>query len=379
MQGVEAPMGFDGRDPKQGRQGSFCDFEYSWFCHYSSIKKEKMVYFVYMFKILMVTFVVLAVFLVPEIKTVSASTTCTILTKNLTNGDTNSTSGKQVTLLQDFLYSSGYLKVAPTGRYGNLTTVAVKKFQIAKKINSTGTVGPLTQAAIKKASCVIATTDTNIITTSQNISTTTTPVLETNLVRTPQTGIQLNIGDNYLIQWSGGVNQTSLNILLDDENNAGAGYISANIAGTDSYNWTVGNVFIAGKQTSVVPPGNYRVHIIDQPTYGSVFNIKSGIFSIKETPLFINTIMPSTATADGKTEVVLYGSGFTSLTRLNFSGAYSQVLVPQYVSPNGKLLWFYVPQYITPNQYQLSVYNDYSSFNNSSTSTPSNSAGIQII
>jgi hypothetical protein len=62
-----------------------------------------------------------------------------------TNGD--------VSALQDFLQANNYLNSEPTGYFGLLTTQAVKNFQIANGINSTGYVGPLTKARIQALSC----------------------------------------------------------------------------------------------------------------------------------------------------------------------------------------------------------------------------------
>lgn len=63
------------------------------------------------------------------------------------------TSG-EVSILQKFLKTKGYLDYEPTGFFGPATLSAVKKFQSASDILSTGYVGPLTRRGIKASSCL---------------------------------------------------------------------------------------------------------------------------------------------------------------------------------------------------------------------------------
>lgn len=309
----------------------------------------------------------------------SITTTCTVLTKNLSYGQLDSTTAGQVTPLQNFLYATGYLSATPTGRYGSLTLAAVKKFQTAHGISSIGSVGPQTRAAIEKASCGTTGNVAAPVISGLNSSTGITSL--GGEVNTPVAGTQLTIGQTFTIQWTGGTDQNAINILLEDQNGNDVGYIAGNIsASANSYVWTVGNVSIAGQQTSVISPGNYRVHIIDNATYGSKFNITSDQFTIGESPLSIHTILPTSAPADGKTSIFLYGTGFNNLTMVNMTGPYNLNLTPQYVSPDGKLIWFYIPNYIpTPDQYQISTYNDYSSADIAASGTPSNIVDLQVV
>lgn len=60
-------------------------------------------------------------------------------------------SGAEVTKLQQRLKQLGYFKADNTGYYGSLTQSAVKKFQAAKGISTTGTVGPQTSKALSAA------------------------------------------------------------------------------------------------------------------------------------------------------------------------------------------------------------------------------------
>ncbi|HRY62739.1 MAG TPA: peptidoglycan-binding domain-containing protein [Candidatus Paceibacterota bacterium] len=82
------------------------------------------------------------------------SVPCTQLTYDLRFGARDSGTGGQVTKLQEYLSSAGYLDVEPTGYFGALTTQAVKIFQGKNGIPSmTGGVGQLTRNKIKEVSC----------------------------------------------------------------------------------------------------------------------------------------------------------------------------------------------------------------------------------
>ena len=61
----------------------------------------------------------------------------------------------QVSDLQAFLKDGGYMdqSVTTTGRYGSMTTKAVKAFQAKYSLTQTGATGPLTRAKIKALSC----------------------------------------------------------------------------------------------------------------------------------------------------------------------------------------------------------------------------------
>lgn len=68
----------------------------------------------------------------------------TVITKNLFIGSR----GVQVTLLQEFLISKGYMRGTAIGYFGFVTFQAVRQFQGAHIIPSTGFVGVLTRKAI---------------------------------------------------------------------------------------------------------------------------------------------------------------------------------------------------------------------------------------
>src|SRR3989344_3132848 len=79
--------------------------------------------------------------------------TCIGIFNNLRYRSTNAQTNDEVSLLQDFLQTNGYLDSSPTGFFGLLTFAAVKKFQTASAIEPTGFVGPLTRGKINLLTC----------------------------------------------------------------------------------------------------------------------------------------------------------------------------------------------------------------------------------
>ena len=78
---------------------------------------------------------------------------CVALQNNLRYRDRDINKNGEVSTLQDFLQSKGYLNSEPTGYFGLLTFKAVKDFQKANDISPTGYVGPITRAKIKALTC----------------------------------------------------------------------------------------------------------------------------------------------------------------------------------------------------------------------------------
>ena len=78
---------------------------------------------------------------------------CLVISYNLTYRSRDINTNGDVSALQDFLQAKGHLNSEPTGFFGLLTLGAVKKFQSANGIESTGFVGPLTRAKIKNLTC----------------------------------------------------------------------------------------------------------------------------------------------------------------------------------------------------------------------------------
>src|SRR3990167_9901043 len=78
---------------------------------------------------------------------------CVLLNFNLRYRSRDANTNGEVSTLQDFLQSQGYLNSEPTGYFGLMTQKAVKSFQSAKGISPTGFVGPVTRAKIKATTC----------------------------------------------------------------------------------------------------------------------------------------------------------------------------------------------------------------------------------
>lgn len=90
-----------------------------------------------------------------ESDTGSNTSACLKLVNNLRYRSADITTGGEVSLLQDFLQSGGYLNTEPTGFFGLMTQNAVRAFQNAKGITpAVGYVGPTTRARIQAVSCV---------------------------------------------------------------------------------------------------------------------------------------------------------------------------------------------------------------------------------
>ena len=83
----------------------------------------------------------------------SASECLALKSSNLRYRSTDKATNGEVSLVQDFLQSKGYLNSEPTGFFGIMTVNAVKAFQKANGIDATGYVGPLTRALIGEISC----------------------------------------------------------------------------------------------------------------------------------------------------------------------------------------------------------------------------------
>lgn len=297
-------------------------------------------------------------------------------------GATNSATKGQVTAVQNFLKDSGYMTVAATGRYGNLTVAAVKKLQKDLKILQTGTIGPLTRTAIEKMSCP-----------AQVVQTPAAPIPAAPVIVTPSTnfsspsaGTVMTIGDTFDLLWKGSENVSTIDILLKRTSGAGAGYIASGIPGNTNYmKWKVGDVSVAGKSNTIASPGNYQIVVNDELTSGSKLSFKSKTFKIVEKPLNIKRIIPTTPIADGRSSVMLYGEGLTKQTRVQFEGRnpdgwqFNPTATPNFVSTDGTFMTFVVPHYYYGGEYNMYLFNEYGGDDPDATSTPSNYLKLNII
>ncbi len=98
---------------------------------------------------------VLAPYLVKAQTEGSNTLECTDLQNNLKFSDRDVNKNGEVTILQKYLKSQGYLSIAPSGYFGTSTLKAVINFQKANNIKpALGFVGSLTKSKIKDLSCV---------------------------------------------------------------------------------------------------------------------------------------------------------------------------------------------------------------------------------
>ena len=82
---------------------------------------------------------------------------CTMLNYNMKYRSRDAQTNGEVSDLQDFLQSRGYLNSEPTGYFGLATVAAVKQFQLGAGISPTGTIGGVSRAKIRQLSCGVAT------------------------------------------------------------------------------------------------------------------------------------------------------------------------------------------------------------------------------
>ncbi len=92
-------------------------------------------------------------FVIPQ-NTHAQNNSCVVIKNTLRVGSKDSQTNSEVSKLQNFLKTKGYMFIDPTGYFGYTTEKAVRKFQTAEKINAIGTVGPLTRSRINSITCV---------------------------------------------------------------------------------------------------------------------------------------------------------------------------------------------------------------------------------
>jgi peptidoglycan hydrolase-like protein with peptidoglycan-binding domain len=99
---------------------------------------------------------------------------CLDLTYNMKLRSRDATTNNEVSDLQDFLNTKGYLASEPTGYFGQGTLVAVKKFQAESGLTPSGTVSAYTRAKIKSITCNTAplVAPSPVATTNSTVSTT---------------------------------------------------------------------------------------------------------------------------------------------------------------------------------------------------------------
>lgn len=101
------------------------------------------------------TLTILPMFAFAQVGDVAPATTskCVSITHDLQYRSRDAQTGGDVSTLQDFLQSQGYLNSEPTGYFGLLTQSAVKSYQKANGILNSGYFGPITRGKLVSALC----------------------------------------------------------------------------------------------------------------------------------------------------------------------------------------------------------------------------------
>lgn len=134
------------------------------------------------------------------------ASSCVTITNNLRYRDRDANRNGEVSLLQDFLQSKGYLNSEPTGYFGLLTLRAVKSFQNANGITpASGYVGPITRTKIREITCdpsilqaSLPQSVTNNTPTISTCSASSTPSIK---VLSPNGGEVYMLGDVIKVKW----------------------------------------------------------------------------------------------------------------------------------------------------------------------------------
>ncbi len=286
---------------------------------------------------------------------------CVILSTDETSGAVDSLYPGPIILLQNYLVQAGYLNAKPNGHFGPATKLAVKAFQKAHNIPTTGTVGPLTRATLQKESC---STSTHTTTITQTISQPPTTINNPLTIISPASGDTLIMGKTYSIIWNTPTNYPH-NIVLEQVGGAGAGFIANNVSGGSSYSWQAGSVFsTAAQMNQTVATGTYRIRI--ESTSGGVTNSDpvSGWFTLIGPPLSITSVSPLSIVADGRSTGALYGTGFDAKSIVYLDQQYGVPATIQYVSADGTIIVFSIPVTTTPGAHNLFVRNQYAAVSN---------------
>ena len=302
---------------------------------------------------------------------------CIILTRPMSVGSRDTATAGEVTTLQNFLNTQGYLGVSATGYFGPLTISAVQKFQASQGISTTGTVGPLTRAAIARFHCKFPVqTPVTIYSVTPTSGPVGTTVSITGFGFTNDNTIHFGSGAIVHVPISssiaiactnsptchGGINQT-LTFTVPAALNPVCYYSGCKILSL---------------QTT---PGNYAVTV--ENTNGTSNAQTFTVTSSMGNSLSLNSVSPSSGPIG--TPVVLYGSGFTANDYVLIGGG---VLKPSSVSSDGTQIMFTMPsgigpycpgdapcpmylRLLTPGAYQISVKDEASG-------TTSNSVGFTI-
>ncbi len=259
--------------------------------------------------------------------TYPAPTTCTNISRDLFLGSRDYYGGGDVTKLQAFLQTRGYLSVSPSGYFGYMTMAGVRSFQASQGISPTGYVGPLTRAAIQRVSC----------NTVPPIPPTGTPVINS---LSPSSGV---IGTTVTINGSGFVGNNTVYF--------GGSTVNAVVSSNGQMlSFTVPEYITPCSpgmycimMARLVTPGTYDVRIINNN--GTSNSVNFTVTGSTNTAPQISSLTP-TSGAVGAT-VIVQGSGFAGNNTVHFGNG----VVANVYSSNGTSLSFNVPERLDPACY----------------------------
>lgn len=299
---------------------------------------------------------------------------CLDLSYDLYQGLSDKANDKAVTNLQKFLKNNQYLSATPNGYFGPSTKSAVKAFQSKNNISSTGRVGPATRQVIRNMSCQANTNSASVI------EAVATPkpdrVNASNMtVTNPSTGMVLRSENRTQVEWKN-IPNAIYDIKLEDKNGLSYGFVANSVSG-NSYNWEIGKVFSARTNSEIfVEPGSYRLALTSSNYRQDIPDQYSGLFSVLGRPLEIDSITPGSVSNSKDNSLVLYGRGFDSTTLVYyFNDNINRTIRPEFISTDGTIAVFKIPSQSITGQYNIYVYNTYSS---GATSTPSNALNLTI-
>ncbi|MEN9621816.1 MAG: putative peptidoglycan binding domain [Candidatus Parcubacteria bacterium] len=281
----------------------------------------------------------------------TASAACTDISLDLGLGSTDLNSNGNVTKLQNYLKDSGHLTAVPNGVFGPATVAAVKKFQTAQNLSSTGFVGPLTRGSVKTKSCVVPTPSV----------TTPSPSNGNTSITRPKAGASVTIGKKQIVRWSQEIKST-YSIILENQEGVSQGYIAVSRLGGTEFEWNAGDVFNTDSQRDMtVTPGTYKIRIRNTYSGTSANDPQSAVFTLVADPIAPRLVYPTTVPVNQDTTVVMYGSGFNDNTSMYLDGLFNVRTSKVYMSPDRKVFIISIPKTVPAGKHTLWAYNGYES------------------
>ncbi len=217
---------------------------------------------------------------------------CYTINNNIKYGTRDSSYSTSVSVLQGFLREYNFLSPGPVGFFGPTTFKAVKFFQQAQNIPSTGFVGPLTRAKIKTFSCEGVNNTVPVVDPASsnpwgNVPVVNVPVARSFItVESPNPNSSFIKGNVYTIRWST-ENLANTDLVLYAIRNDGTSYYIATVPSYYlSYAWTIPSslessigyrIKISAKSDTVVDYSDTYFSIKDPVPTIDITNTLSGV------------------------------------------------------------------------------------------------------